>query len=371
MKKLLSILLTASMIGAPVASNCFALKWNGTKIEMKDETGETTEKFNNIMLNMFTLNGTEDMEAERLAKLKEVHGIINKATDYKEANKVLKEFATIELNSNEELETFKAAYNLCYNYINTPVKPARPAPKPAAKKKINKIESRQDKKEESIAPSTPITPVANETKKEEIKEIPQNAVTSKVEKEIMKESQTAEATKEAKKLDKVVGDNQDKVEIKVDEKETKNKGSLMFKVIVAGTVIAVISYAGLIAYDMYANGTSFKDANLNLWNLVSGYASQGYNYIKDATSNLFSYVKGWFAKDTATFAAPTAEDVAKCPAPTAEDLTECPESQAKSSVFGKVLGTAGAILGSKIAKTAIFAVAGVGSVVVLATSFLL
>ena len=41
MKKLLSILLTMAMAGAPVASNCFAFKWNGTKIEMKDEGGET------------------------------------------------------------------------------------------------------------------------------------------------------------------------------------------------------------------------------------------------------------------------------------------------------------------------------------------
>ena len=92
------------------------------------------------------------------------------------------------------------------------------------------------------------------------------------------------------------------VTAKLDEKATKKNKSPMFKIIVAGAVFAVVTYAGLIAYDMYYNERSFMEANSNLLNTISNWANSFYNCsseyikkfaesVKDYANKTYDYIK--------------------------------------------------------------------------------
>lgn len=105
----------------------------------------------------------------------------------------------------------------------------------------------------------------------------------------------------ASKEDMDLNDNKENLNIdlgknitaKLDEKATKKNKSPMFKIIVAGAVVAVVTYAGLIVYDMYYNQRSFMEANSNLLNTISNWSNSLYNcsseYIKKFAESLKDY----------------------------------------------------------------------------------
>lgn len=272
MKKVLSILLMGSMLGAPIlSSNCSAYRIDGnvsTNINaLVDEIYSSKNYFRNMYKSIIyhVLKNEFDDTNEINSSKRDIS--FHKARLEKAVNKILdlKEF-DIDFCEIEELKR-------CY---------------------IEKL-SEQEKKD--------LENYYKERIKNYYKELPIKDGSLDYSEDSKSSESTEYNDKEdiASKEDMDLNDNKENLNIdlgkditaKFDEKATKKNKSPMFKIIVAGAVVAVVTYAGLIVYDMYYNQRSFMEANSNLLNTISNWSNSLYNcsseYIKKFAESLKDY----------------------------------------------------------------------------------